>query len=284
MSSTYWNTDWSRIACELQSRSYVELLEVLKAEGAIPAQTVGWSEVIGSQSAQAPVPPPSDEILLPILIHHHADRDLRWRNLVLAALWPHLRAIHGYRRRWDRDDAERWSNVLWCFHEAVCGFDPTERSSNLARVLLQRISHRLYEHYAREWKRHRREVRVDGRLLGSPSAYDGSAEGEGSPPIILAQSDPGFDEVELRERQQQRLARLQAFLDTGTLNLRDFLLLRATRVHGMRLADYCRDVGLDLAVGIKRRTRAEARMAAADLKNLKRRELFLSRGDRSRGL
>lgn len=284
MSSTYWNADWKRLECELRSKSFVELLETLKSEGVVAVGTCAWSEVFGPRSASGRAPLPPDEILFPMLIHHRAERDPRWRTVILAALWSGLRAIHAHRWRWDRDDAERWTHVLWCFNEAVYGFDPAQRSSRLARLILQRTTHRLFEHYGREWRRHRRELRVDGRRLATPALGAEAEQGEGMKAIFLAQVDPGFAGIEVREEQQLALARLRGFLDDGTVSLRDFLLLRATRFHGMGLADYCRDVGLDLAVGIKRRARAEARMAAADRKDRKRRALLLSRSDQSGGL
>ncbi|MFH1690267.1 MAG: hypothetical protein ABIE42_08520 [Candidatus Eisenbacteria bacterium] len=172
--------------------------------------------------------------------------DPRWQVVLLEIFWPGLSSM-AYRKRYWEDDPEYgpeelWQNIALTFLQVVCRIDLARRPARLVQKIMNDTNHHLYQLYKRRWKRTNRELGLD------EDEFDwlcGGVDGI------------GLEVLYRREELEQQFKRLREHRDAGRITDADFLLLLATRVNGLSLAEYARDAGLNYEVAKKRRQRAE---------------------------
>jgi hypothetical protein len=228
---------------ELQKSEYQQALEHLQRKEPLVRQFRTWSEFIAFMREGTSSDPLKEEALLAILKTHAADRDPRWRAVLLAVFWPGLDSIFNRKKRWDTDADERWQNVQWAFLQTVCKLDISRRTDRLVQRIVNGTIHRLHDEYRRVWKLAEREVATDPEQL--EECLDGGEEID-------------FDAMDRRSKQEAEIKRLREHAEAGRISEADFLLLVGTRVYGKSAAQYAREVGISSDLARKRRLRAES--------------------------
>lgn len=189
-----------------------------------------------------PTDPRKDEVLIPIMAAHAADRDPRWRGILLVLFWSDLEKLLFLKRHWDPDEGELWRNITWIFMEVLSRIDLEKRPDRLAQKILNDTSHRLHDEYQGTWNRECREFATDPEEIVTLA---GGAE------------DVVFADFALREEQEFEINRFRMHLEAGRITEADFMLLVGTRIYKQSVNDYAREAGLSLQTAKKRRQRAE---------------------------
>jgi hypothetical protein len=189
-----------------------------------------------------PTDPYKDKVLQPIIAAHAADRDPRWRGVLLAIFWSDLEKLLCLKRRWDPDEGELWRNVTWIFIEVLSRIDLNQRPERLAQKVLNDTSHRLHDEYQDAWDRANQEFATEPEEIATLA---GGAE------------DATFAAFALREEQEVEIRRLRTHMEAGRITEADFVLLVGTRIYGRSVVDYAREAGLTFQTAKKRRQRAE---------------------------
>lgn len=232
--------DRERLEQEVATAAYTSLLGDLQKTNTFLRTFKDWSGVIAFMRRGTSHDPAKDAILLPILQAHAADRDPRWRTILLVVFWPGLESIWRRRRHWDADPEARWANVTWVLLRAVCRLDPSRRSTRLVQRLINDVFHGLYDEYRQAWDHSLRQVATDPELLTemhrASDAWDAAAD--------------------LRDEQAARIEHLQAHRDAGRLSEADFLLLVGLHVYGRSLSDCALESGLSYEATKKRAQRS----------------------------
>jgi len=243
MSRAARRRDREQLERELRSDEYQALLRLLREGEAQFSAFTTWDEVLRFMREEATEDQHKDAVLAALLRAHAADKDTRWKTVLLMIFWPGLEALHARRLKWDPDPAEFWQNIMSAFMEAVCRINVEHRSTRLAAWLINQTIHRLYEQYERIWERNEDEVVVDMDELDRKSTEKLGVD---------------FAGLDARERQENDTARLQRHLRSGLLSKDDFRLLLESRVQGKPLQGCADELGLTYQVAKKRRLRAEA--------------------------
>ena len=232
---------------QLQTDEYHKLLRYLQQTACFLRRFENWACVVDFMRAGTSTDPRKDEILRPILRAHGQDRDPRWRTILLEIFWPGLRSMAYRKRHWEDDPEygpeELWQNIALTFLQVVCRIDVTQRPARLVQKIMNDTNHHLYQLYKRRWKRTNCELPRDEDELDS---LCGGVDGI------------GFEVLYRREELEQKFNRLREHRDAGRITDADFLLLLATRVNDLSLAEYARDADLNYETAKKRRQRAEA--------------------------
>jgi len=187
---------------------------------------------------------PSKQRVLAIILQAYAyDMDPRWHTVLLAIFWPGLDSISNRKADWDPDERRLWANTMWAFLQTVRNLDISRRIDHLSQRIISGTIHRLHEEYSRTWKCMEREIATDPEQIED-----------------MAGSDEGldFEDIERRDQQEIEIKRLRRHVKAGRLSEADFLILVATRVYDLSLAEYARKAGIDYQFAKKRRQRAEA--------------------------
>ena len=164
--------------------------------------------------------------------------------------WPGLRSINKQKQRWDKDPEELWQNTVWVFLQVVCKIDVAKRPERLAKKIINDTVHKLCDIYRKKWTIAKLEI---------PLESDNGEEDDGEI-IVGAKDDIDYDGIDLRIIQEAEINRLREHLDAGRISEEDFLLLVGTRIYGISVADYAREVGMKYELARKRRLRAEAKL------------------------
>ena len=114
------NHDRQRLEQELGSETYTSLLRRLRETNAFLRRFGDWTDFIAFMREGTSDDPLKERALLVILKAHAADRDPRWRAVLLAVFWPGLDSIFHRKKHWDTDPDERWQNVQWAFLQTLC--------------------------------------------------------------------------------------------------------------------------------------------------------------------
>jgi hypothetical protein len=189
-----------------------------------------------------PTDPSKDEVLKLIIAAHAADRDPRWREVLLALFWSDLEKLLCIKRRWDSDEGELWRNVTWIFIEVLSRIDLIKRPERLAQKILNDTSHCLHDEYRDTWDRADREIAVEQEAIVELA---GGAE------------DDTFAALAFSEEREVEIRRLRTHLEAGRITESDFVLLLGTRVYGKSVVEYACEAGLTFQAAKKRRQRAE---------------------------
>ena len=240
--------DRQRLEQELGGETYTSLLRQLHETNAFLRRFGDWSDFIAFMREGASDDPLKEESLLAILKAHAADRDPRWRAVLLAVFWPGLDSVFNHKKHWDKDADERWQNVQWAFLQTVCKLDIGRRTDRLVQRLVSGTIHRLHDEYRRIWNREECET------PNSPEYFEG----------LVGSRDPDLDAIDLRVKQEAEIKRLREHADAGRISEADFLLLVGTRVYGKSAAQYARETGMSCDLARKRRLRAEAIIRRAE--------------------
>jgi len=248
--------DRERLEREVGGETYTSLLLKLQETDAFLRRFRTWADTIVFMREGTSNDPRKDEVLRPILKAHAADKDPRWRSVLLAIFWPGLDSIANRKAAWDADADERWQNVVWAFLQTVCKLAPAKRPHRFVQKIINDTFHRFYEAYWRSWNRSEREVATD------PKQFQDIADGD----------DPFVDQIDRRFKQDAEIKRLQEHMKAGRISEADFLLLIGTRVYGKSAAEYAREIGVNGELTRKRRLRAEAaiRKFEKNLQNMSR--------------
>jgi hypothetical protein len=225
---------------EIQGNDFRRLLPLLQRRNTFLRRFRTWEEVISFMRTGTSRDPQKDNVLLPILQAHAADRDPRWRTILLVIFWPGLESIWHRRLHWDTDPDALWANVIWAFVRTVCRLDPAKRSTRLVQKVINDVFHRVHVEYRSCWNRGRREIVTDPVDLAE---YDVADEREAAA-------------VELWVEQEARIETLKAHRAAGRIDDTDFLLLVGTQVYGRRLADCARESEMKYEAAKKRHQRA----------------------------
>ncbi len=206
-------------------------------------QFATWLDVVAYMRVGSLREAEKDEVLRPIFAAHNADRDARWRTILLVIFWPALVALHRQKRRWDPDPEELWQILTWVFHEVLCRIDPTRRPDRLTQKVVNDTAHHLHDEYKRRWERGRHEAAQDCADL---EALAGGAD--------------GFDLEAFahREASEAAIRLLKRSVVDRSLSRADFFLIVGTRLYEWSLEDCAAVMGLDYEAAKKRRQRAEA--------------------------
>jgi hypothetical protein len=240
--------DRQRLEQELGGETYTSLLRQLHETNAFLRRFGDWSDFIAFMREGESDDPLKEEALLAILKAHAADRDPRWRAVLLAVFWPGLDSIFNRKKRWDEDADERWQNVQWAFLQTVCRLDVRRRTDRLVQRIVSGTIHRLHDEYRRIWNREECET------PNPPEYFEGLVGGR----------DPDLDAIDLRAKREAEIKRLREHADAGRISEADFLLLVGTRVYGKSAAQYARETGMSCDLARKRRLRAEAVIRRAE--------------------
>lgn len=176
-----------------------------------------------------------DALLRPIFAAHAADRDPRWRTVLLVAFWPGLLWVWKGTRRLDRDDEERWQRTVWAFYEVICRIDLSRRRDRLGQKVVNDVLNRTRNEYRRE--RGRAEVEIQ--------------PGPGLIERVAARTSDEIRELDYRRD-------LVGHARAGRIAEEDIFLILGTRLYGKTLAEFADGVGLTPEAAKKRRLRAEA--------------------------
>jgi hypothetical protein len=232
--------DRERLEQEVATAAYTSLLGDLQKTSTFLRTFKDWSGVIAFMRRGTSRDPAKDAVLLPILEAHAADRDPRWRTILLVVFWPGLESIWRRRRHWDSDPEARWANVTWVFLRAVCRLDPSRRSTRLVKRIINDVFHRLYDEYHQAWDYSVRQIATDPDLLAE-----------------MHRAGDGWNAAaELRDEQAARIKHLQTHRDAGRLSEADFLLLVGIHVYGRSLGECAHEAGLNYETAKKRHQRA----------------------------
>ena len=199
-----------------------------------------WGEVVAVMRRGTSRDPEKDAILRPICEAHAADRDPRWRTILLAIFWPALESICRRKRHWDADPDSLWANVVWAFLRSVCRLDPSKRRAGLVQKIVNDVFHGLHDDYRRDWNRAARELPTDPDELARCAVANERED------VVAV----------LRRAQEERIAILKEHRGAGRISDADFLLLVGTQVYGRSLADCARESGLSYEAAKKRQQRA----------------------------
>ena len=261
MASASRERDREWLRRELQTCEYQELLRDLQSSEHFWRQFETWAEVIAFMRAGTSKDPLKDEVLRPVFRAHRENRDPRWRTILLEIFWPGLLVRSGKERHLDKDDPdELWQTIVCTFLRVIDRLDVNRRPERLVQKVMNDTIHDLrYEYRRRRNRAYREEATEPERIEWLAGGVDGI----------------GFEILCRREAVEQEISRLREHLDAGRISNANYLLLVATRVHGMSVPDYARDAGLDYEVAKKRRQRAEAAIQRFEEK------LTWSRGDMS---
>jgi len=249
MDSASRDREYRRLQREIEGEEYAALLQRLQCREPVLRRFSSWSDFIAFMREGESDGPLKEEALLAILEAHAADRDPRWRAILLAVFWPGLDSIFNRKKRWDADADERWQNVQWAFLQTVCRLDVRRRTDRLVQRLVSGTIHRLHDEYRRVWRLNGRETATDPEQL--EELLDGGEELD-------------FDAMDLRAKQEAEIKRLREHADAGRISEADFLLLVGTRVYGKTAAQYARETGISCDLARKRRLRAEAAIRRAE--------------------
>ena len=241
--------DRERLEREVGGETYTTLLRQLHRTHSSLRRFGTWTDVIAFMREGTSDDPLKEEALLAILEAHAADRDPRWRAVLLAVFWPGLDSIFNRKKRWDGDADERWQNVQWAFLQTVCRLDIGRRTDRLVQRLMSGTIHRLHDEYRRVWRLNEHETATE------PEQLDELLEGG---------EEVDFDAMDLRAKQEAEIKRLREHADAGRISEADFLLLVGTRVYGKTAAQYARETGISCDLARKRRLRAEAAIRRAE--------------------
>ena len=228
---------------EIKSDEYRTLLGRLQREVPFLRRFSAWRDVVAFMREGTSRDPRKDEVLRPILAAHAADRDPRWRAILLVIFWPGLKSMCLRQRRLDPEPGELWANAVWRFLQVVCDLDLERRPDRLVQKLVNDTIWRLRGEYRRARERAAVEIPTDPRLLVDLA---GGVE------------DAGLVGVDLHDEQAGQVARLRKHLEAGRISEADFHLLVGTRVYGNLLRECAEEVGLSYEAAKKRRQRAEA--------------------------
>ena len=234
--------DREQLEQEIQGDEYRKLLRDLQFHNPFFGRFATWLDVVAFMQDGTPTDPRKDVVLRPIIAADAADRDPRWRGILLALFWSDLEKLLCLKRRWDPDEGELWRNITWVFIEALSRIDLDQRSDRLARKVLNDTSHRLHDEYQDAWSRANQEF---------------STEPEEIVTLAGGVQDATFAEFALREEQEVEIRRLRTHLEAGRITEADFVLLVGTRIYGQSVDDYARKAGLTFQTTKKRRQRAE---------------------------
>jgi hypothetical protein len=243
------NHDRKRLEQELGGETYTSLLRQLHEAHAFLRRFGDWTDFIAFMREGTSDDPPKEEALLAILKTHAADRDPRWRAVLLAVFWPGLDSIFNRKKHWDTDADERWQNVQWAFLQTVCRLNVRRRTDSLVQRLVSGTIHRLHDEYRRVWRLGERETATDPEQLEE---------------LLEGGEELDFDAMDLRSKQDAEIKRLREHADAGRISEADFLLLVGTRVYGKSAAQYARETGMSCDLARKRRLRAEAAIRRAE--------------------
>lgn len=141
---------------EIAEAPYAVLLQELQVQAPSLRGFRDWQEVCAFMQDGAAPAQAKDDILGVLLIRGAAGGS-RWRNVLMALLWPDLRALARRCRRWDPDPEELWQDACSCFLETLSRIDLDRRRTGLAKKILNDTAHRLHDRYRAEWKRRERE-------------------------------------------------------------------------------------------------------------------------------
>ncbi len=244
--------DHIRLEQELQTEPYQVLLEMLRRSERSFRQFQAWSEMIAFMHAGSSRDPRKNDILKAILRRHSEDRDHRWRTILLVIFWPALTSMHWQKRKWDKEKAVLWQNVLWAFLQTVCRIDIKRRDYGLVQKLVNDTAHRLYREYRRKWDQEKLEEEY---ALEMHEALANSVD------------DKGIAAVELQMEQDAEIERLQLLERTGLISETDLHLIVGTRIYGKSLTESAEEVGLGYQAARKRRQRAEAKIRMDEKKS-----------------
>ena len=243
MSSTLRERDRKRLEQEIRGESYQVLFQKIQRKDPFFLRFNTWADVVtlmrGSKSQNLI----KDQILRSIFRIHHEDQDSRWQNILLISFWPGLELIHWQKRHWDPNEEERWQNIIWAFLKTFSRINTEKRPHRLVQKIFYDTVHYLYDEY--RCARNHKEWEV---LTNSEEVLE----------LAGGIEEINFAAIELREKQEAEIKRLQSLLDKGRIGRSDFLLLVGTRVYGKTMTDYARENGLDYQTIKKRRQRVEA--------------------------
>jgi len=189
-----------------------------------------------------PTDPRKDALLRPIFAAHAADRDPRWRGILLFIFWSDLEKLLCLKRHWDPEEGDLWRNITWVFIEVLSRIDLNQRPERLAQKVLNDTSHRLHDEYRDAWGR------ADQEFATEPEEI-----------VMLAggTEDSTFAALAFSEERQVEIQRLRTHMEVGRITEDDFVLLVGTRIYGKSVADCALEVGLTFQTAKKRRQRAE---------------------------
>jgi len=227
---------------EVKQAEYGALLQRLRTSERAFRRFRSWESVAVFMRKGASDDPRKDDVLRPILAAHAADRDARWRTILLFLFWSRLKAACIRRSSLDQDAEVLWGNTVWAFLRAVCEWDIARRPDRLFQGITNTTTWRL----SREYQRARRRNEIE--MLADPSVIEYLA-GE--------TVHPGFAEVDLRDEHEHRTARFSEQLKAGRITEADFHLLVGTLVYGRLLRECAEEIGLNYQLAKKRRQRAE---------------------------
>lgn len=249
MDSDSRDREYRRLQREIEGDEYAALLRKLQCSEPVLRRFPSWSDFIAFMREETSDDPLKEESLLAILKAHAADRDPRWRAVLLAVFWPGLDSVFNRKKHWDTDADERWQNVLWAFLQTVCRLDIGRRTDRLVQRLVSGTIHRLHDEYRRVWNRSEHETATDPEQLEE---------------LLAGGEELDFDAMDLRAKQEAEIKRLREHADAGRISEADFLLLVGTRVYGKSAAQYARETGMSCDLARKRRLRAEAAIRRAE--------------------
>ena len=243
MSSTSREHDRKRLEQELQGESYQALLRKIQETEPSFLRFSTWADVVALMRSSKSRNLIKDQILCSIFRARREDKDSRWRDILLVSFWPGLELIHWQKRHWDTNQEERWQNIIWAFLKTLSRIDIDKRSHRLVQKIFYDTVHYLYDEYRCARNHEEWEVLTDSEEV---LELAGGIE------------EINFSAIELREKQEAEIKRLQSLLDKGRISRSDFLLLVGTRVYGKTMTDYAQENGLDYQTIKKRRQRVEA--------------------------
>lgn len=240
---------------EIAGADYTALLLKLQETEPFLRQFDGWMAVVAFMRNGTSTDPRKDDVLRPILAAHTADRDARWRTILMVVFWPGIASIVNRKWRWDGDDDERWQNVLWAFLQAVCKTDPAKRRQRFSQKIVNDTLRTFYDDYRRAWNREGREVVTDPGMFEELAGVDDT---------------PVFENLDRLWAQDAEIERLRSHQDAGHISEIDFLLLVGTRVYGKTAAKSGSAIGMNPEQSRKRRQRAEAAIRKGEAEFLSR--------------
>ncbi|TWT40480.1 hypothetical protein RAS1_41910 [Phycisphaerae bacterium RAS1] len=240
MSSVDRDADRRRLEREILEEGYQRLLARLSKRQVFLDGFASWGAVIDFMRRASSRDPAKEGVLLPIVQAHAADRDPRWRTILLVIFWPALESICRRKRHWDSDPDTLWANVVWAFLQTVCRLDPARRPDRLVQKIVNDVFHRLHDEYRSRWDRAKREVVTDPVELADHDVEDEHHAGVEA----------------LWVEQEARIAVLKAHHMAGRISDADFLLLVGTQVYGRPLSECAHESGLSYEAAKKRQQRA----------------------------
>lgn len=237
MSSFARDADRRRLEREIFENRYQGMLIELRRRSTFLDGFAGWEDVLAFMRQGTSRDPEKDRVLLPIFQAHAADRDPRWRTILLVVFWPALESIWRRKRHWDADPDARWSSVMWAFLQTICRLDPSQRPDRFVQKIVNDTFHRLHDEYRKCWDRSTWEAVTDPNELAGTVHDDDAA-------------------AELWAEQEARIAILEKHRAARRITDADFLLLVGTQVYGRSLAECASESGIGYEAAKKRHQRA----------------------------